>query len=243
MSAPSVYRWETVHSINKLINSGEWIRRQAGLSLIEVLISLFLSSLMIVALFTFFANVKANTSAQNSVLETQHTVRIATDLIRSEVQKAGFKNDLSANQTPFANASGPFDASRYVRGEVTPAGQQRLHVRYQSDGAIQDCVGNQVPVDRVVQISLFLAAGQLVCESTIEGTPGTNQFAMLDGISTLSFSYLNESNDTYENTARANGVRAVKFQITFTEQIASESAVQQTISRGYTQVVALRNIF
>lgn len=212
--------------------------QQCGLSLIELLISLFLSSLMIVALFAFLATVKANAMVQDIVLETQHSVRMATDLIRSEVQKAGFKNDQSVQPTdPFAAAVTPFAASRYVEGSA-----DQLNIRYQSDGLMRDCVGNLVPLDTVVIVSLRLQNSQLSCFSTI-GLAPAEQFVILDGVSALKFSYLDDDTSKYVSSANVNRVRGVKFEIEFTEDVDSGSGVSETFLRKYTQVVALRNVF
>lgn len=205
--------------------------RQRGLSLVELMISLFLSSMVMIAVLSFFSNFKANSLLQERIVDNQHDLRIVSDLIKSEVQKAGFKNDVSNNlKDPFGKAHSLFLASRYVSGNSTT-----LNVRYQSNGSIRDCFGDLVPVDKVVSVSVTLnEQGNVVCKS------GSKTLTVLKGVSALTFSYLEQNGNAYKNSAGANTVVGVKFNLKF---VRGASKSQDQLTRAYTHVAALRNVF
>lgn len=205
-------------------------RRQLGLSLIEMLISLFLSSLVIVALFSFFSNFKANAFLQGGIVDNQHELRFISDFIRSEVHKAGYQNEEGNPQPPLNGA---------VLGNATS-----LTLAYQSDGTMRDCVGATIDANDHASVELTLVFpttpaqpgqpnfGRIECRSSQGGT-----ITLLENVSALSFAYLNDGATSYSTTP-GTAVVAVKFRLEFNRRLYNS---EEFLKRGYTQVAARRN--
>lgn len=210
--------------------------RQSGLSLIELMISLLLSSLIIVAMLSFFSNFKANTFLQSSVVDNQHELRIVSDFIRSEVQKAGYRNEESPNQDPFSqNVPGFFEASRYLSGS-----SNTLHIRYQSDGSIRDCVGNPVNKNDIAIVTLSFNKPANASTGMVECISGADRITLLDQVSEFNFHYLKQGAGSYESKDDGNVVVAVKYDIKFERRVVNSEG---SLKRKYSQVAALRNVF
>ena len=204
--------------------------KQRGLSLIELLISLFLSSLVIVALFSFFSNFKANAFLQGSIVDNQHELRFISDFIRSEVHKAGYQNEEGTPQPPPNGA---------VSGNATS-----LTLAYQSDGTMRDCVGATINANAHASVQLTLVFpttpaqpgqpnfGRIECRSSQGGT-----ITLLDNVSLLEFEYLNDGATSYSTTP-GTAVVAVKFRLEFNRRLYNS---EEFLQREYTQVAARRN--
>jgi hypothetical protein len=66
------------------------MNRQTGMSLVEVLISLFLSSILIVTLTQMYVNTKRNYLGIQKTLDTNFDLHWVSDLLKDSIRKAGF---------------------------------------------------------------------------------------------------------------------------------------------------------
>lgn len=184
----------------------------------------------------FFSNFKANTFLQSSVVDNQHELRIVSDFIRSEVQKAGYRNEESPNQDPFSqNVPGFFEASRYLSGS-----SNTLHIRYQSDGSIRDCVGNPVNKNDIAIVTLSFNKPANASTGMVECISGADRITLLDQVSEFNFHYLKQGAGSYESKDDGNVVVAVKYDIKFERRVVNSEG---SLKRKYSQVAALRNVF
>lgn len=78
-------------------------RWQSGISLSEILIGLFLSSLITAALINQFLGVKKHYKHINRLIEEDTEVQLVIDLMRGSIQRAGFAPCLGINQLTTAD--------------------------------------------------------------------------------------------------------------------------------------------
>jgi len=75
---------------------GNVFKKKNGLTLIELLLALVLSSILIAALYRIFIGQQKTYTVQEQVAEMQQNVRIAMDQITKEVRMAGYGGDVLA---------------------------------------------------------------------------------------------------------------------------------------------------
>jgi prepilin-type N-terminal cleavage/methylation domain-containing protein len=68
------------------------LKKKDGLTLIELLVALVLSSILIAALFRTFVGQQKTYTIQEQVVDVQQNVRVATSKMMSEIRLAGFGN-------------------------------------------------------------------------------------------------------------------------------------------------------
>ncbi len=115
-------------------------RRQAGLSLIELMIALLLSTLLIFALVSVFIAGRASFLTQEQVARQQENGRFGFQLLTEELQRSGFHPVVwDPPSLGFALTANTADG-----GGMTP---DTLELQYESD---RNCFGAENPAQEVV---------------------------------------------------------------------------------------------
>jgi prepilin-type N-terminal cleavage/methylation domain-containing protein len=94
-------------------------KKNNGLTLIELLVSLVLSSILIAALYRTFIVQHKTYAVQEQVVDMQQNVRVAINKMMREIRMAGFGKvsdvlPLEANNGPFNNIINPSDNKNFV---------------------------------------------------------------------------------------------------------------------------------
>ena len=150
-------------------------KKKTGLTLIELLLALVLSSILIAALYRIFIGQQKTYTVQEQVAEMQQNVRIAMDQITKEVRMAGYGGDVLAI---FGDVNGYTDIitpasdsiTIIVADEVgvlkqnTPKGTNQLKVTnasiFNTDKKKYLCLNglNHYPVQSVTEDTIILTA-------------------------------------------------------------------------------------
>ncbi len=73
------------------------MKRARAFSLIELIITLAISSIVVLAIFTIYLNIKTHYLAQQALIQTQENARLAIHLLRQSAHTAGFMGCLAFN--------------------------------------------------------------------------------------------------------------------------------------------------
>jgi len=91
-------------------------KRKKGLTLIELLIALVLSSILIAALYRGFISQQKNYTVQDQVADMQQNLRIAISQMTTEIRMAGYGGDILSM---FANINGFTDLITPASNSIT----------------------------------------------------------------------------------------------------------------------------
>jgi prepilin-type N-terminal cleavage/methylation domain-containing protein len=223
---------------------------QSGISLIEVLIALALSSLLMSAAFSIVADSSQSLNTQKGLNQINETSRFALETIAREIRKAGYRDNVLLDHSlvyPEDNDL-QFDAGQSISGNA-----QSLTLRYQgsgnpADGRVLDCLGNSVSNNEIVVVQLKISNGNFVCERLGPKSTGTQIIGA--HVSNIQFQYGIDTNndsqiDQYRNDV-AKGVTALSIQNTLTalDEAALDSsgkAKTNLIQKSFSQLISVRN--
>jgi prepilin-type N-terminal cleavage/methylation domain-containing protein len=76
--------------------NGSFLKKKNGLTLIELLIALVLSSILIAALFQIFIRQQKTYTVQDQVADMQQNIRVAIDHMTREIRMAGYGGNILA---------------------------------------------------------------------------------------------------------------------------------------------------
>lgn len=235
---------------------------QRGLSLIELMISIFLGMLLIGSAFSMMSNLTQSGRVQTGLMEIQSDARFIMDVFTREVRKAGYRYDIFMN----GSESFPSDNPRgLARGSAISGDQTELTFRFYGSGAedtgpqgnIRDCLGNEVFKDELVVQRIYLDKGNLICQRFLRGKR-SESISMASGLTAVDFLYGIETNgdgyaDLYKPaTANGDTVVSVRMNIELiAEQFLLDTSdtggqrgprLQTNLTRQYSQLVFLRNM-
>lgn len=225
-----------------------------GVSLVEFLISLFLSTFVVAVAVSLFSNVRSAAALQGQIAKVNSDLRGSLDIIRDEVMKAGYRSNPAQGMALVFAPANPTVVSpgfSFGVGEVVEGRADMLLIRYQGDplsstARIRDCMGQFVPGSAVTIVALrYLPSRQaLVCRRLHSPT----EQVLLEGVQGLRFEYGVDTNgdryaDRYVTSSNlASGpVVSVKYEVTFRQTAASGSAVTEDVVRRLAHVTAIRN--
>jgi len=152
--------------------------RQAGFSLVEMMVAMTLGLLLVVVIGQVFVTSKESYRTTEDLSRLQENARFAAAQMSRVIRMAAFTTDPLANRTAvFPLATAPAIAGAEGGGSVA----DQVTVRYQgsgagtADGSILDCQGNPIRADEQAVARFYLAAGAnganaLFCDNT--GTVG-----------------------------------------------------------------------
>jgi prepilin-type N-terminal cleavage/methylation domain-containing protein len=175
-----------------------------GFTLAEVLIALGLLSIFMAAVIGLFISIETSYANQNAAAGLQQVVRTGMDIMSHSIRMAGYD---------------PLRSKMFGFQEDSAA--DLIHFRYDldMDGSI----------DTNEDIAYLLEDNKLKLQSS-----GGNKISLIDNVSELSFSYLNQDGETVESIQDAKSV--------VISLVASAPAGRkQMITRSYSTRVICRN--
>src|SRR5690554_5246574 len=160
--------------------------KQAGLSLIELMIALLLGMLLIAGVINIFLGTQQTSRTQEALARVQETGRFAVEVLSRQAREAGMNgcpagsvNNLlkpgNGYDAASMTASEPFsaepgDLEGYVRGDVlTINGARRLDLNLEASGNGPGGGGGQIPPIKLNNSSNGIAKGTII---TVVGADG-----------------------------------------------------------------------
>lgn len=200
--------------------------RQRGLSMVELLVALAISSFLILGITQVYIDNKRNYVFQQSQANNQENTRYAEFILNAWLNKAGYRrapDQLIEEAFPQTNAS--TDCNAFIKGSAItgfkPAAATRetgLCIRYQPTASTDlDCQGNTVktivgggidkPFIRTERDELIVLAikfvphadlnkGSLQCKNVSGSAPAFEE--LLDGVADMNFEFATGENDLFE---------------------------------------------
>lgn len=225
--------------------------KQRGVTLIEISIALFLSSILVGAAFSVLTSNAESLAAQRGLNQVNDTSRFSMESLAREIRKAGFRDDVQNTISGVypADPNNGFIAGQFIRGNA-----QSLMLRYQgsgspsADGRILDCLGNPLSRDQIALIRLEVSAGSLVCTRLSPGvvssqTIGEHIDSMIFdyGIETNGDGFVDEYRTSVDSNSTAVSVKATIVSLDKNSLNQAGNRVSDQIRKKFSQIVSVRN--
>ena len=181
----------------------------AGFTLAEVLIALALLSIFMAAVIGLFISIETSYATQNAAAGLQQVVRTGMDIMTHQIRMAGYN---------------PMKMERPIGSEIgfqQDSTDSYIHFSYDLD--------LDETMDTNEDIAYMLEDNKLKIQSS-----GGNKITLIDNVSELKFSYLNQDGQTAEN------VQDIKS-VVITLVASAPAGRKQMITRSYTTRVICRN--
>jgi type IV pilus assembly protein PilW len=177
-------------------------KHQAGLSLIELMVAMVISSVLIIGVTQIFIDNKRGYIFQQNQSENQEGSRFTLLLLQNELAKAGYRRqpDVQADQAFPALAGNISGCGVFTAGQTVKfINSSSLCIRYQPRNAQdRDCIGNAVQANTAVAIAnpytqtpeifterFWLNNNELTCTREVAGA--THSGALVSGMVDLRF--------------------------------------------------------
>ena len=194
---------------------------QRGVTLIELLVALVITSFLMAGVYQVVVRQGRVYSAQEQVVDVQQSVRVAMDHMVRDIRMAGYDNDSST--------------SRIVIPDPVTTGSSQLSLSYEYDETTEHTVTYRLNGDQL--------AKQLTA-TTDTGVSNSTEEIVLEGVEGLDFSYgLDTDNDGVVNTwVPASGVtsKVIAIRVRLSARPLS-SDLNHFSTRELESVVTLRN--
>jgi prepilin-type N-terminal cleavage/methylation domain-containing protein len=187
--------------------------RSAGFTLIEVLLCIAILSIIFGTVFRSFANVNRSYTNENVKAGVQQKARIGIDLMARDIRLAGLD--------PLASAGAGFISAN------TGASSIRFTADLNYDGELDD------PFEDMT----YTINGSSLVQTCDLGT-GPVTATLMDNVSDLTFSYLDQEDNLLSAPIDANQIRTVLISLT----VQRPSGLSGQVSRTYTTRVRCRNL-
>lgn len=155
-----------------------WRARQAGISMVELMVSLTISLILLLALYSIFMTTRLSQQSENGLAQMQEDQRMAMTIISQMIQSAGYYPDriTSSRDSLFqAIASGPqqppFLVSQFISGrDSTSNNPAVIGVRFKigpdennHDDNVINCLGSTASGVYSNVITVDTSSLQLTC--------------------------------------------------------------------------------
>ncbi|MCI0511119.1 type IV pilus assembly protein PilW [Chromohalobacter marismortui] len=129
-------------------------RRQRGVSLIELMVSLALSMIVLLGVIDLFIAYQHQYRLQAQLAQMQESGRFVTEVLTRELRKAGYSSWRRAQTFPAT--------LQFAQGAIVAGDDSTLRVRYygSTDGALQDCLGGHLEGADITRATLSLNGSQ-----------------------------------------------------------------------------------
>lgn len=223
------------------MNATPRCRRQAGLTLIELMIAMVLSLLLMAGTIALFGGTKQTYALQRAVSDVQASGHAALSLLEQQIRLAGHPEDSLALQSGIVGTKGKTYpvVGAHVFGE-TESADDALIVQFEAptDG-FRNCAGEVFNAGDVVAIRISLdAAGTLRCQGAAASAD------LATAVSGLTFTYGEDGADddkapdayvTYDAVTNLRNVVAIRM------SFAVGSDHPDVNPRQFTSTIAMRN--
>nr|WP_279196736.1 PilW family protein [Ralstonia mannitolilytica] len=228
-------------------------RRQAGTSLIEILIAMVISLFMLSGMVMMFVSMQKTFTSQDQLAQLQDNERLALTILTNTVQSAGYFPNPLVNTAVTALPGGAGLAAGQAifgtSGTGSGSNSDTLTTQFAaaSGDSVMNCLGQtnttggQVAYINTLSIS---ANNELQCSVNGQGAVplvgGVSGFSVLYGTDTNNDGY----NDAYLTAAQVTtgnlwpAVHTVQVTLTFATQFGSETG---QAPKPWTQTISLRN--
>ena len=241
-------------------------RRQAGFSLVELMVALTIGLIVVFGLTAMFINMRSTFRSQDSLAQLQDNERLAMSILTAAVQQAGYypasptdtREDLLPQDTAIGTSFGIMAAGQYIVGTApgtNGAPPETFSTRYAAKAGEDklNCVGMNAGAGRVRNVFWVDAVSKtLGCAVSVNGvfasqtaTPlisGVESMRVLYGVDTDSDGNI----DAYRTAAALNGaaalwsnVKAAQITLEFTNPFAAQAG--QAARIGWVQTINLMN--
>jgi len=200
------------------------MKKQQGLTLIELLIALALGIIFIGGSVQIFLASRVTNALNEDLIRIQDNARIALDLMSRDIQMAGYNGEANAAKLDFFE-TGPCGGFSACTNNNAGAGiaSDRIAVIFDprpDDGTEVDCTGNPLAADEDVAHIYFIntnggtGVNSLVCQgySVTNGTMLGVAQPIVDGIDAMHILYGERNGDSvtrYVNAAEVTNWAAV----------------------------------
>jgi len=204
-------------------------RHQGGFTLVELMVSLFISLAMVGGIIVFASSNKGSYTIQNELGRLQENSRFALDTLSRNIGSAGFRitepvapavgilafgpvntplDDATSNGTLNLLATGNFtgDFATMFTGDGTGMGSDVLIMNKESVvGATDDCLGQAVTVGATITNVYYIAdldannLFDLYCEGYENGLSSGAPQTLVEGVDNMQLLYGEDTNN--DNTA------------------------------------------
>nr|WP_298109065.1 prepilin-type N-terminal cleavage/methylation domain-containing protein [uncultured Pseudomonas sp.] len=211
---------------------------QMGFSLIELMITIILSSLLLLGVLQLYINTSATDRTSNELARVQESGRVALELIAREARRAGYQGCVDAGTTteaggityPDGALVGAADSLTFHYARPNPAGTFPNRTCFDSDGD-----GALDPMEPY-QVT-FSNCGDNLCISAPD--IGLNQ-QLVANANFTDIGYIETcgANTCLRDAATADMANVRKLQITLA---VNDSRGEFAVPRTFTSVIELRN--
>jgi type IV pilus assembly protein PilW len=180
--------------------------RQAGFTIVEMMVALGIGLVVVLGLAVAFVNMKSSFATQDKLTQLQDGERLALGMLIDSLQESGYFPDPTTNDRatllPISNDAtyGNMDAGQAVMGvAAVSAAPESLSTRYASSGSdtLMNCVGSTLPAGAVHNVrNVFYvdaSTSTLACMYSIDGgawvKDGTRPFTLVSGVKSMSVLY------------------------------------------------------
>jgi len=213
------------------------MKYQRGLSLIELMIAILISSLLLIGVLELFINTNSADRSNTALNRTQESGRILLDIIGTDVMRAGYQGCSAAGTTTTAGTY-KFPA------EALSAAASSLTLRYATPGNTgtlfghnKSCANANLYLYTATYSNCPLNGIQRICKRTNGGA----EDPIVDNarIVSITFAVPSAGNLTWPESASVSAADLTKAKaLRLTLEV---SAPQEAITRTYSSTYQLRN--
>ncbi|WP_296227887.1 PilW family protein [Ralstonia sp. UBA689] len=229
-----------------------WAHRQAGTSLVEILIAMAIALFILGGVVVMFMNMQKTFTNQDQLAQLQDNERLALTILTNTVQSAGyFPNPLvntAVTALPGASGVAAGQAILGTSGTGTGSNSDTLTTQFAaaSGDGVMNCLGQtntsagQLAYINTLSIS---ANNELQCsvngQAAVPLVSGVSAFSVLYGTDTNN----DGNNDAYLTAAQVTAgnfwpsVHTVQVKLTFTTQFGDQGGA----TKLWTQTISLKN--
>jgi type IV pilus assembly protein PilW len=208
-------------------------RRQLGLSLIELMVAMLISSFLILGVTQIFIDNKRNYLYQQSQGENQENGRFTLKLLENELSKTGFRRNPSDNVL-YAFPAGTYGSCTFSAGQmIKKVNDTTLCLRFQPrDQHELDCSG--APPSSLTSLDIPYKSTTAMLSEKIEVTGGAlkcNDVTIIDsGLAGMQLNFGVGPTDerqvtSFTNNPASDTIRNVRFSVLL-------SSPQSNVSQG-----------
>ncbi len=228
-------------------------QRQRGLSLIELMLGILLSSLIIAAVLSIFSSSRTSSLLIDAESKMLDEAQFAIENLNSVIRMAGYTMDPKAGSN--SNVATILNNDVILGNEGGNEASDRITVWYEGndDGSVFDCLGNTITTKadgtgELVSNNYIVDNKSLVCSRSVDdGNPNTNYTGpLIDNVAKLDILYGLDTNSDgvvnqyrmYNNLSVDDRLQIVSVMIELTLEAEVTGDVLQ---KTFTSAIQLRN--